>query len=78
MKIKLPKKALVTGGAGFLGTHLCKRLLLDGYEVACLDNLYTGRKANVEQRPQETQARHHACQGAPRLGTEDFTRRGAC
>ena len=33
MKIQLPKKALVTGGAGFIGTHLCKRLLSDGYEV---------------------------------------------
>lgn len=48
MKIQLPKKALVTGGAGFLGTHLCKRLLEDGYEVTCLDNLYTGSSRNVE------------------------------
>lgn len=48
MKIQLPKKALVTGGAGFLGTHLCKRLLSEGYEVTCLDNLFTGSSRNVE------------------------------
>ena len=47
MKIKLPKKALVTGGAGFLGSHLCRRLLADGYEVTAIDNLFTGTKANI-------------------------------
>ena len=41
------KKALVTGGAGFLGSHLCKRLLDDGYEVTALDNLFTGTKENI-------------------------------
>ena len=41
------KKALVTGGAGFLGSHLCKRLLADGYEVTALDNLFTGTKENI-------------------------------
>ena len=40
-------RILVTGGAGFLGSHLCERLLADGHEVACLDNLFTGRKSNV-------------------------------
>ena len=48
MKIQLPKKALVKGGAGFLGTHLCERLLKDGYEVTCLDNLFTGMKSHIE------------------------------
>ena len=43
----LPPKALVTGGAGFLGSHLCRRLLADGYEVTALDNLFTGTRANV-------------------------------
>ena len=41
------KKALVTGGAGFLGSHMCKRLLDDGYEVTALDNLFTGTKENI-------------------------------
>jgi len=41
------KKVLVTGGAGFLGSHLCERLLKDGNEVICLDNYFTGQKKNV-------------------------------
>src|SRR6187455_1703963 len=40
-------RILVTGGAGFLGSHLCDRLLADGCEVVCLDNLFTGSKANI-------------------------------
>jgi len=40
-------RVLVTGGAGFLGSHLCERLLADGHEVLCLDNFFTGRKANI-------------------------------
>ena len=40
-------RTLVTGGAGFLGSHLCERLLRDGHEVICLDNFFTGRKGNV-------------------------------
>ena len=42
-------RSLVTGGAGFLGSHLCDRLLADGQEVICVDNFYTGRRRNVEQ-----------------------------
>ena len=41
------KKILVTGGAGFLGSHLCTRLLNDGNDVVCLDNYFTGQKQNV-------------------------------
>ena len=41
------KRILVTGGAGFLGSHLCERLLRDGDEVICLDNLFTGSKENI-------------------------------
>jgi UDP-glucuronate decarboxylase len=43
----MKKKILVTGGAGFLGSHLCERLLKDGNEVICLDNYFTGQKQNV-------------------------------
>lgn len=38
---------MVTGGAGFLGSHLCERLLNDGCDVLCVDNLYTGTKKNI-------------------------------
>ncbi len=41
------KRILVTGGAGFIGSHLCERLLQDGNEVLCVDNFYTGRKDNI-------------------------------
>lgn len=43
-----PKNVLVAGGAGFLGTHLCEKLLSDGCNVICLDNLLTGRIKNIE------------------------------
>ncbi len=41
-------RALVTGGAGFIGSHLCDRLIAEGWEVLCVDNLLTGRKENIE------------------------------
>ena len=41
------KKILITGGAGFIGSHLCKRLIDDGNEVLCLDNYFTGNKKNI-------------------------------
>lgn len=41
------KRILVTGGAGFLGSHLCERLMRDGNDVLCVDNFYTGTKANI-------------------------------
>ena len=41
------KRILVTGGAGFLGSHLCERLLGEGHDVLCLDNLFTGTKQNI-------------------------------
>jgi len=43
------QRILVTGGAGFLGSHLCTRLLEDGHDVLCVDNYFTGSKANIEQ-----------------------------
>lgn len=42
-------KILVTGGAGFLGSHLCERLLSDGHDIICVDNFFTGNKGNVTQ-----------------------------
>ncbi len=43
----MSKQILVTGGAGFIGSHLCARLLKEGHEVVCADNLFTGRKRNI-------------------------------
>lgn len=44
----MPKRVLVAGGAGFIGSHLCERLLADGEHVLCVDNFLTGRRSNVE------------------------------
>ena len=41
------KQILITGGAGFLGSHLCEKLLKDGCEVLCIDNLFTGERNNI-------------------------------
>ena len=41
------KRILITGGAGFLGSHLCKRLLSDGHDILCVDNFFTGNKENI-------------------------------
>jgi len=43
----LNKRILITGGAGFLGSHLCERLLNEGNEIICVDNFYTGRRGNI-------------------------------
>ncbi|MCL0077896.1 SDR family oxidoreductase [Peptococcaceae bacterium] len=43
----IKKRILITGGAGFIGSHLCKKLLEEGHEILCLDNFYTGTKANI-------------------------------
>lgn len=45
--IRSLKRILVTGGAGFLGSHLCERLVADGHDIICLDNFFTSQKANV-------------------------------
>ena len=46
-KAEVQNKVLVAGGAGFVGSHLCDRLIADGYGVVCLDNLYTGSMGNI-------------------------------
>ena len=45
--MSVPKKVLITGGAGFIGSHLCERLLNDGNDVLCVDNYFTGAKDNI-------------------------------
>ena len=46
--LQMGKRVLVTGGAGFIGSHLCEYLLRKGYEVICVDNFFTGSKANID------------------------------
>jgi len=58
------KRVLVTGGAGFLGRHLCERLLNDGQEVICVDNFFTGSKSNIVDlmdNPYFEVIRHDVC-----------------
>lgn len=64
MKVANRKRILVTGGAGFLGSHLCERLLRDGNEVLCLDNFYSGTKDNIAHlmnNPHFELMRHDVC-----------------
>ena len=42
------KKVLVTGGAGFIGSHICEKLIAEGYYVICCDNFYTGSEKNLK------------------------------
>ncbi len=58
------KRVLVTGGAGFVGSHLCERLLAEGHEVLCLDNFYTGNHENIlpfQSHPRFEFVRHDVC-----------------
>jgi UDP-glucuronate decarboxylase len=60
----VPKRILVTGGAGFLGSHLCERLLADGNDVLCADNYFTGRRDNLAAllgNPRFEALRHDVC-----------------
>ncbi len=65
-----PRRTLVTGGAGFIGSHLCERLLYDGHEVVCLDNFFTGTRENIAHligRPGFEIIRHDITQPIPRV-----------
>lgn len=58
-------RILITGGAGFLGSHLCERLISEGNDVICLDNYYTGRKRNITHllsNPNFELVRHDVCE----------------
>ncbi|MFQ5681027.1 MAG: UDP-glucuronic acid decarboxylase family protein [Candidatus Omnitrophota bacterium] len=69
------KTVLVTGGAGFIGSHLCHRLLADGYRVICLDNLLTGRKRNIAGLCRDRNfrfIRHNICQRFCLRGNIDY------
>jgi len=60
----LTKRILLTGGAGFLGSHLCERLLKEKHEVICVDNFYTGQRANIApllSNPMFEVLRHDIC-----------------
>ncbi|KAF0143608.1 MAG: dTDP-glucose 4 6-dehydratase [Nitrospirae bacterium] len=64
MKGLINKRILVTGGAGFLGSHLCERLLNEGNEIVCVDNFYTGRRGNIAHlvsNPYFEVMRHDIC-----------------
>ncbi len=72
---QLPRRILVTGGAGFLGSHLCERLIVQGHEVLCLDNYFTGSKQNVAHmlaRPNFELVRHDVTLSAVRRGGADL------
>jgi UDP-glucuronate decarboxylase len=58
------RRVLITGGAGFIGSHLCERLLADGHEVLCVDNFYTGTRRNMHKllgNPRFELMRHDVC-----------------
>jgi dTDP-glucose 4,6-dehydratase len=61
-------RAIVLGGAGFIGSHLADRLLARGDEVVCVDNYLTGRRENAVRRPRYTLLEHDICQPIPAVG----------
>jgi len=64
MKSEKHRRILVTGGAGFIGSHLCERLLAEGHDVLCVDNYYTGSKRNIAklmESPYFEALRHDVC-----------------
>jgi UDP-glucuronate decarboxylase len=58
------RRVLITGGAGFIGSHLCERLLTQGYDILCIDNFYTGTRHNVHHLLSDSRfelMRHDVC-----------------
>ena len=75
----MTKRILITGGAGFIGSNLCKKLVNEGHDVLCLDNFYTGRKDNVYELIGQKNfelVRHDVCQ--PYLAEVDEIYNLAC
>lgn len=69
------QKVIVTGGAGFIGSHLCERLLNDGYEVLCIDNLLTGAEKNIlelKNNPHFTFLNHDVIQPLPESTSANY------
>ncbi|HIH91329.1 TPA: SDR family oxidoreductase [Candidatus Woesearchaeota archaeon] len=69
------KRVLVTGGAGFLGSHLCEHLLQKGYEVICMDNLITGSAENIahlRDNPHFSYIKHNVCEHIQISGKLDY------
>lgn len=69
------KRVLVTGGAGFLGSHLCERLLQKGYDVICMDNLITGSAENIAHlkgNPHFSYIKHNVCEHIRISGKLDY------
>src|SRR5690348_7852061 len=56
-----PMRMVVAGGAGFLGSHFCDRLIAEGHEVVCLDNLVTGSEGNLARLRREPRFSFEAC-----------------
>ena len=71
----MTKRILVTGGAGFIGSHLCERLLAEGHEVVCVDNFLTGSERNIAQlheNPKFKFIRHDVTNDLHVAGSLDF------
>lgn len=69
------KKILITGGAGFLGSHLCEKLLTQGHFVVCLDNFFTGRQENIEHLRSNTAfqvIRHDVTMSLPDIDVDEI------
>ncbi|SDX42453.1 UDP-glucuronic acid decarboxylase family protein [Litoreibacter albidus] len=75
------RRILVAGGAGFLGSHLCTKLIKDGHRVVCVDNFLTGRRSNIEHlltHPRFKLIRHDIIERLPALGPVDQIYNLAC